>query len=88
MIDYEKASAEEIDASVREHPDVPRAVLELAIGIARERGGGTIPVASYDIRAARDQAAASTSENAALRAELAAVKAELAAVRAAARHPA
>jgi hypothetical protein len=88
MTDFETPSAEEIAVSMREHPDVARAVLELAIGIARERGGGTIPVGSYDIQAARDHAAASTSENAELRAELAAVKAELAAVRAAARHPA
>jgi len=83
MTDFANIGAEEIAVSMREHPDVPRAVLELAIGIARERGGGTIPVSSYDIRAARDEAAAGARENAALRAELANVKAELAALRSA-----
>ena len=81
MSDYAEPSAEEMAVSVREHPDVPRAVIELAIGMACDRGGQTTPVSSYDIRRARDQMAADVSETAALRAELAAVKAELAALR-------
>jgi len=88
MTDFVTPSTEEMTVSMLEHPDVPRAVIALAISLACERGGSTIPVSSYDIQRARDQVAAEVSENATLQAELAAVKAELAALRATARHPA
>ncbi|RKE50297.1 hypothetical protein [Sphingomonas sp. PP-CC-1A-547] len=83
MIDLVAPSAEELSVSRREHPYVPQAVLELAMSMACDRGGSTIPVGSYDIQRARDQMAADVSENAQLRADLAAAKAELASLRAA-----
>lgn len=83
MTNYIEPSAEELSVSRLEHPDIPQAVLELAIGMACDRGGSTIPVSSYDIQRARDQMAGDASESARLRAELAAVKAELACLRAA-----
>lgn len=82
MSDYMPPSADEMAVSLREHPDVPQAVIEMAIGMACDRGGSTTPVSTYDIQRARDQMAADVSENAALRAELAEVKAELAVCRA------
>ena len=83
MTEFATPSAEELSVSRRERPDVPQAVLELAIGMACARGGSTIPVSSYDIQRARDQMAGDASESARLRAELAAVKAELASLRSA-----
>lgn len=70
-------SDEEMAVSVREHPRVSRSLLELAIAIAGERGGGTIPVSNYDIDQARDLVAGNQNEMARLGKELREAKAEL-----------
>lgn len=53
---------EELAISLREHPDVHPDILKLAIEMARERGGATMPVSDYDIRFARDQIAGEENE--------------------------
>lgn len=67
-------SGEEMAISVREHPDVDPAILELAISMARERGGCTMPVSDYDIRHARDRIAGEQSKIARLMAENSALR--------------
>lgn len=75
-------SDEEMSVSSRENPEVAPPLLRLAIGMAKHRGGGTIPVSHYDIQHARDLIAGEESENARLRAEVRRLQAELAALRA------
>lgn len=67
-------SGEELAISVREHPDIEPAILELAINLARDRGGCTMPVSDYDIRHARDRIAGEQSEVARLMAENSALR--------------
>lgn len=49
------ASWEEMTTSIRENPGVDHAVIKEAIAMARERGGGTIPVSGYDIKRAKEK---------------------------------
>lgn len=51
---YMKKHAEEIELSFREHSNISREILIRAIGFARNRGGSTNPVGSYDIELARE----------------------------------
>lgn len=78
----EGASAEEMAVSMREHPSVHADILRFAIGLARDRGGQTIPVSDYDIVRAKDAIRGEASENARLRSELRKAKAEIVALRA------
>jgi len=73
----EAPSAEEISVSAREHPDIHRDTLIYAIGLARDRGGQTIPVSGYDITRAEDAMSGYADENAKLRAKVAELEAAI-----------
>ena len=70
----EQATDEEMRASIQEHPDVHPDILRLAISLASDRGGATVPVSEYDIRHARDMIAGEQSEISRLQSQIEALR--------------